>query len=108
MDFKGCHLHKNITSKILDNNGFTQLSNYKYMICTNLYEESIAVQMFINILSGEIEFDIIDKNTRRTYAPFWNNINGENNLVAIQVINNFEKYLKELQENGILYMEDNN
>lgn len=76
------------------------------MILKDLFDNSVSVQIFICLDSGEIEFDVIDKNTRKTYIPFWNNINGNNNLVAIQVFDNFYNYMNELQKNNIIDIEE--
>lgn len=108
MDLTKYHLQNNITKELLSNNGFKQLNKNTYMIFKDLFENSICIQMFVHLQSGEIEIDVIDKNTMKTYAPFWNNINGSNNLVAIRTIKNFYKYMNELQKNNIINIEEKN
>ena len=95
-------LHKNVSKELLIKNGFRENSKNKFSICKVIYKPLIVLKMEIDLNEREVLYDVIDRNTQTTYYPFWNNINGKNNLVAINVIRNFDKYIEELQEKGIL------
>ena len=58
--------------------------------------------MEIDLNEKEVSFDVIDRNTQETYYPFWYNYNEERNLVALEVIDNFNNFVKELQDKKIL------
>lgn len=95
-------LQKNISKQKLLKVGFKKYTNDRYVINKVVYNSLIYLRIEIDIENEEIIWDVIDKNTQSTYCPFWNNINGENDLVATEVIENFENYIKELQNTGIL------
>ena len=67
-----------------------------------LYEPLIILKMEIDLNEREVIYDVIDRNTQSSYFPFWNNVNGNNNLVAMKVIENFNSYIDELQNKRIL------
>lgn len=58
--------------------------------------------MEIDLNEREVTYDVIDRNTQSSYYPFWNNVNGDNNLVAVKVIENFNTYIEELQNKRLL------
>lgn len=95
-------LNSNVTSNLLVKNGFKQSYGGKFYICKKIYNDIIILKFEIDLDEKEIIYDVIDRNTQTTYYPFWNNVNGENNLVAVEVIKNFNKYIEELQEKRIL------
>lgn len=95
-------LHKNVTEELLIKNNFKKLTNGKYGISKVIYKPLLVLKIDINLNEQEINYDVIDRNTQTTYYPFWNNVNGENNLVANKVVDNFNEYINELQDKGII------
>lgn len=99
---KDLALHKNVSKKCLLKNGFTELSKNRFVINKILFNQLIILKLIIDLNEMEVQWDVIDKNTQGTYYPFWNNINGTNNLVAVKVIENFDKFITELQAEKVL------
>lgn len=95
-------LNKHVTSKILLDFGFKTFLYNRYIIHKNLYGQLIFLRMEIDLNEKEVSFDVIDRNTQETYYPFWYNYNEERNLVALEVIDNFNNFVKELQDKKIL------
>lgn len=100
---KKIELHSNISKELLLKNGFNEyLSTHKLYMYKTLYEPLIILKMEIDLNEREVIYDVIDRNTQSSYFPFWNNVNGNNNLVAMKVIENFNSYIDELQNKRIL------
>jgi len=95
-------LHNCTTKETLIKNGFKEFSKNHFIIWKELYKSLIVLRMEADLNEREIIYDVIDRNTQTVYYPFWNNVNGENNLVAIGVSRNFDNYIKELQDKKIL------
>lgn len=96
-------LHSNVTSELLLKNGFKEYPNSnKFYIYKTLYKPLIVLRIEIDLIGKEVIYDVIDRNTQSTYYPFWNNPNGNNNLVAIKAIKSFNTYINELQNKKIL------
>lgn len=76
VDLKIYQLHNGISKNILLKNGFKQISKNVFTFTKYLYNHTIEMQMFINLLLCEIEIEVFNWNTGNVYFPFWNNING--------------------------------
>lgn len=95
-------LHNDVSKGLLLHNGFKEYSYNKFSKCKILYNPLIVLRIEIDLNEMGVTYDVIDRNTQETYYPFWNNINGKNNLVAVKVIENFESYIEELIHRKIL------
>lgn len=107
VDLTKYQLHKGLTKRSLFDNGFKYFANNIFIAYKYLYKDIIKLQIIINLDSDEendIQVDIIDRYTGKEYMPVWYNINGANNLVAMEALKNFKNYMDELQKRKILYV----
>lgn len=89
--------HKNLLSC-----GFKTNNSRIYSLMKYLYSDIIFLRVLINIEDMEMEWEVVDKNTGSLYHHFYYNINGENNLVALAVRDEFGKVIKEMESKNIL------
>lgn len=95
-------LYKNVSREMLLKNDFKEVTKNRFSISKSLYKSLIILKIEIDLEEKEAIYDIIDRNSQGSYYSFWNNVNGHNNLVALKVINNFQKYIYSLQDRKIL------
>ena len=99
-------LHKYISKSKLNSFGFTTYAGKIYTITKNLYKNIIAVRLTIFPEEREYEYEVFDRTNQKLYLAFYNNINGENNLVATEVISKFNDFITELQDAEIIQTEE--
>lgn len=95
-------LSESVTHKNLLSYGFRTNSNKIYSLMKYLYSDIIFLRALINLEDKEMEWEVIDKNTESLYHDFYYNINGNNNLVALEVREVFGRVVKEMEAKNIL------
>lgn len=95
-------LSKWVSQKMLLDCGFRTINGKIYSLMKYLYTDIIYLRIWIKPGTEEMEWEVIDKNTGSLYHPFYHNINGENNLVAIAVRDKFRTVVEEMKRKGVL------
>lgn len=98
-------LSKEVTQKALSDYGFRTSNGKLYSLMKYLYSDTIFLRMLIKLDEQEMEWEVIDKSSGSLYFPFYNNINGKNNLVALTVCDEFRKVIEELRKKKIVRMD---
>lgn len=95
-------LSKKVTQKALSDYGFRTSNGKLYSLMKYLYSDTIFLRMMAKLDDKEMEWEVIDKNSGSLYFPFYNNVNGKSNLVALAVRDEFGKVIKEMESKNIL------
>lgn len=98
-------LSRSISSKGLTDYGFRTSNGKLCSLMKYLYSDTIFLRMMIKLDDKEMEWEVIDKNSGSLYFPFYNNVNGKNNLVALAVRDEFGKVIEELKKKKIVRMD---
>lgn len=104
-------LNPSITQEQLIASGFRKIGKC-YKCIRSLYKDIIAVRFIIYTDRAvdddrrSIEYEVFDKNSQSLYNAFYYNINGTNNLVANCCIDEFGKIIQEMNNKGIIKLED--
>lgn len=98
-------LSKKVTQKALSDYGFRTSNGKLYSLMKYLYSDTIFLRMMAKLDDKEMEWEVIDKNSGSLYFPFYNNVNGKNNLVALAVRDEFGKVIEELKKKKIVRMD---
>lgn len=89
-------LSENVTIQTIENFGFVKITTNIFVYRRKLFRSSICVKISIDLKDQAIDYEVYDALNQRTYFPFYHNENGENNIVAIKVMKNFNDLVKEL------------
>lgn len=87
---------------MLTSMGFVTYNGNLFRFRKNLYKDLIYISIVIDLKEKDISYEVIDNNTNGLYIYFYNNTNKENNLVARQVTDKFNKIIDELSSNKII------
>lgn len=85
--------------------GFRTSSGRLHSLMKYLYSDTIFLRIMIKLDDKELEWEVIDKNSGSLYFPFYNSINGKNNLVALAVRDEFGKVISEMKKKKIVRMD---
>ena len=92
----------NATPNQLKDYGFRQRTNNTYVLNKNLYKNIIRVKLILDLAEKIITWEVYDCTNQKQYFAFYNNVNGDNNRVAVKSIEEFNKIIEELMENKII------
>lgn len=98
-------LSRSISSKGLTDYGFRTSNGKLFSLMRYLYSDTIYLRIMIKLDDKELEWEVIDKNSGSLYFPFYNNINRQNNLVALTVRDEFGKVIGEMKTKKIVRMD---
>lgn len=106
------HLYKNVTPEQLVKAGFKQQSEEKniYRFRENLYNNLIFLSIRIALRADpeeQLEWHVIDGSTGLSYNTFYFTPNVCKDLVRENVHKAFYEAINELDQRGILYLEEN-
>lgn len=91
-----------VTPQQLKDYGFHQRSKNTYVLNKNLYRNIIRVKIIADLADNIMTWEVYDATNQKQYYAFYNNINGDNNNVAVKSIEEFNKIIGELIENKII------
>lgn len=106
-------LYKNITPDKLINAGFKPQSEDKmiFRFREKLYKNIISLSIKIDLSKEDneekIEWYVLDNNTGGDYNAFYFTVNTCRDLVRERVLESFKKVIINLDENEVLFMEEN-
>lgn len=95
-----------VSEQALTKLGFQPFYNRFYMLTKPLYKNVIYICIKVWLEDKEVEYEVYDNGTKRLYHSFYNNINGDNNLVALEVVEKFNILAAELQDANIITFEE--
>ncbi len=98
----------NVRKEDLVKFGFSSSNDSVFRMQKNLFKNLIAMRIEVDLDERTIDYEVFDRNNQSLYAPFYYNLNGENNLVAIKVADAFRAIVKKLEQSKIIKMEDKN
>jgi len=101
-DYKEFRLVKNLSSKMLMENGLRSYGSDYYVLAKMYYLNMIKIKIYFDISSGEITYDVIDMNTGSFYHQFYQG-DVENNLVVKTLAEELDKTINSLVQKKILY-----
>jgi len=101
-DYKEFRLVKNLSSKMLIENGLRSYGFDYYVLEKYCRSNMIKIKIYIDINSGELTYDVIDVNTGSFYHQFYQ---GDviNNLVVKKLVEDLDKIINSLVQKKILY-----
>lgn len=82
--------------------GFKPRTNNTYILDKFLYRKIIKVKLIADLSEKIISWEVYDCTNQKQYYAFYNNVNGDNNRVAIKSIEEFNKVVADLIENKII------
>lgn len=105
-------LHKNVTPDKLFKAGFKPQSenNMVFRFREKLYKNIISLSIKIDFSKDDeerIEWYVLDNNTGGDYNSFYFPVNTCRDLVRERVLESFKKVIINLDENEVLFMEEN-
>ena len=93
---------KSVNTNQLKDYGFYQRTKSTYVLNKNLYKNIIRVKIIIDLSNEIMTWEVYDSTNQKRYYAFYNNLNGNNNLVAVKSIEEFNKIIDDLMENKII------
>lgn len=99
MKFK---VDKNVTADVLTAFGFKTYNGKTFVYKQDLYKDLIVVRIHIYLDKLEYEYEVYDRYNQMLYNAFYNNINGKNNMVAEEVVRNFNDMVNEMEKSKIV------
>lgn len=85
--------------------GFKQVGR-KYFFLKCLYKNTIVARFIADFDSNGMEWEVYDTTNQKPYFAFYSNINGDNNKVAISVIDCFNEVISKMAQAGIIKGEE--
>ena len=82
--------------------GFKSRTNNTYVLDRLLYRKIIKVKFIADLEDNIMTWEVYDATNQKQYYAFYNNINGDNNLVAIKSVEEFNGIIGDLIENKIV------
>lgn len=82
--------------------GFKPRANNTYILDKFLYRKIIKVKFIADLVEKIITWEVYDCTNQKQYYAFYNNVNGDNNRVAVKSIEEFNKVIDALMENKII------
>lgn len=82
--------------------GFKSRTNNTYVLDRFLYRKIIKVKFIADLAEKIITWEVYDCTNQKQYYAFYNNVNGDNNRVAVKSIEEFNKIIEDLMENKII------
>lgn len=92
----------NATTNQLKDYGFHQKTKDTYVLNKNLYKNIIRVKICIDLIDKIMTWEVYDVTNQKQYYAFYNNVNGNNNRIAVKSIEEFNKIIDDLMENKII------
>lgn len=90
------------TPQQLKEYGFHQRTNNTYVLNKYLYKNIIKVKILVDLNDEVMTWEVYDVTNQKQYYAFYNNVNGNNNRIAVKSIEEFNKIIAELVENKII------
>lgn len=97
---------KTVSVNQLTKFGFKPRSNNTYALDKYLYGKTIKVKFIANMSERVITWKVYDSTNQQQYYAFYNNVNGNNNRVAIKSIEEFNRIIDGLVENLIIEVDE--
>ena len=96
------HINDTVSVSQLTKFGFKLRSDYTYALDKYLYGKTIKVKFIANMSERVITWKVYDSTNQQQYYAFYNNVNCNNNKVAIKSIEEFNRIIDGLVENKII------
>ena len=97
-----CHINDTVSVNLLTKFGFKLRSDHTYSYDACLYGKIIKVKFIADMSERIITWSVYDCTNQKQYYAFYNNINGDNNRVVIQSIEEFNKIVEGMMKNKII------
>lgn len=95
-------INKDFTIPSLMKFRFISRGNSTFMFSTYLYEKIIKGRFILHFNTGIMSYKVYDCSNGKSYLPFYNNVNGDKNKVAIKVIEEFNNVINQLKKENII------